>query len=77
MGKILSKKEQSRLLFLEWFKNRLHQYAERKQMTLFQVAQYLGKLPYSEDRNAMIDSVVDEQYKLANRPDISQKLKTA
>lgn len=44
-------------------------------MTLFQVAQYLGKIPSSKDRNSIIDSVVDEQYKLANRPDLSIKQK--
>jgi hypothetical protein len=77
MGKTYSKTELSRLQFLNWYRERLHQYAARTGQTLFQVAAWLNKIPSSEQRNAAIDKVVDEQYKLANRPDISQKLKTA
>lgn len=60
--------------FTQWYAQRAHQYAERKNLTLFEAAEVLRKIPSSDLRNKEIDRLVDDQYKIINRPDCNTKI---
>jgi hypothetical protein len=69
----ISKKIASQQIFLYWYRLRIENYIERTNLPPERAIQQIKALPSFKERNAHVDSIVDEPYRLHNRPDLITK----
>ncbi len=73
MRRLMNSRLLKQRLFLQWYRERYEQFLDRINLPKEEAFQLLRSLPSFEDRTALIESLVDPFYRLAECPHLITK----